>query len=339
MELENLIASLSLEEQEELYTVLSESLGYSSSVIRIDSEIDKDNPLVCPHCQSERVYGHGKYKGRNRYRCQSCKKTFNDYTGTAVSGIHDIEKFEKFIQMSIDSPSIRKVAKELNINIKTSFDWRHKLLSAFSKANGKKFSGIVECDDKQCDINEKGRRNLKRKAYKRPSDRKKKRGVSNDKVSIVVATDRENNPTMKFAKIGRIDQDSVKATIGDYVDLENILCSDSHPSIKAWANSIGIKHHTFVASKQHVKNKCYHVQHVNAIDNLYERWLKRFYGVATKYLSQYLNWFVLIRKLKNALNPVKEIVKSILKDKNSANLFRNIEENYLKLNIPQYYQT
>lgn len=339
MEITDILSNLSFEDRERLYNQLNNEFGTNSSPISIASEINTDNKITCPHCESSNIYGHGSYKGRKRYKCQECSKTFNDYTGTAISGIHDIEKFEKFIKMSTESPTIRKVASTLNINIKTSFDWRHKLLSSISKSNGDKFDGIVECDDKQLDINEKGRRNLKRKAYKRPSDRKKKRGVSNDKVSIMVATDRENNPTMKFAKIGRIDEDSVNKTIGDFIEMENILCSDSHPSIKLWAKNKGLEHHTFIASRQHVKNKCYHVQHVNSLDNLYERWVKPFYGVSTKYLPQYLNWFVLMRKIKKSLNPVKDIVKMILNERKTIKIFREIENNYLNLNIPQFYKT
>jgi transposase-like protein len=339
MEVTDILNNLSIKDRERLYTQLNKEFGIDSSAINIISEINTDKKITCPHCESSNIYGHGSYKGRKRYNCQECNKTFNDYTGTAISGIHDVEKFEKFIKMSVESPTIRKVASTLKINIKTSFDWRHKLLSSISKTNGNRFEGIVECDDKQLDINEKGRRNLKRKAYKRPSDRKKKRGVSNDKVSIMVATDRENNPTMKFAKIGRIDEDSVNNTIGDFIELENVLCSDSHPSIKLWAKNKGLEHHTFIASKQHVKNKCYHVQHVNSLDNLYERWVNRFCGVSTKYLPQYLNWFVLMRKIKDSLNPVKDIVKVLLNEHNTIAIFREIENNYLKLNIQQSYKT
>jgi len=339
MKRDNILNNLNTKERELLYYQLAKEFGSKLDLIDISSEIEKDKKISCPHCQSVEIYGHGSYKGRKRYQCQSCSKTFNDYTGTAISGIKEIKKFEKYLIMSLDSPSIRKVASSLNINIKTSFDWRHKLLSSLEKLNGSKFSGIVECDDKQLDINEKGRRNLEREAYKRPSDRKTKRGVSNDKISIMVATDRENNPTMKFAKIGRIDAVSVENTIGKFFEQENILCSDSHPSIKLWAKNKDIEHHTFVASKHHIKNKCYHVQHVNSMDSLYERWVKRFYGISTKYLTQYLNWFVLIRKLKKSINPIQDIVKTLLRETNAKSIFRNIENEYLKLNIPQYYKT
>jgi len=103
--------------------------------------------------------GHGTYKGRKRYKCKQCKKTFNDFTGTAISGIKKVEKFQEFLELTVESITIRKASKKLGVNMKTIFDWRHKLLSSIATMNGSSFSGIVECDDKQLDINEKGKRN------------------------------------------------------------------------------------------------------------------------------------------------------------------------------------
>ena len=200
----------------------------------------------------------------------------------------------------MESVTIRKAASKIGVNLKTILDWRHKLLSSLSVINGEGFSGIVECDDKQLDINNKGDRTLDRKSYKRPSDRQIKRGVSNDKISVMVA-DRNANPMMRIAKVGRIDTQSIQNTIGELVSPDNVICSDSHPSIIKWAKDDELEHHTFIASK-YVKDQCYHVQHVNSIDNLYERWVKPFYGVSTKYLSGYLNWFVFLQKIKKISN-------------------------------------
>jgi len=151
----------------------------------------------------------------------------------------------------------------------------------------------------------------------------------------MVATDRKGNPTMRVAKMGRIDVVSIEKTIGDLVNNENVLCSDAHPSIISWAKNKEFEHHTFVASREHVKNKCYHVQHVNSLDNLFERWIKPFYGVATKYLPQYLNWFVFLEKTKNMTNPTMEFAKVVVSNTNATKTFRNIENNYLELNVPQ----
>ena len=339
MKIQEIINDLTTSEKKQLYALLRKDMGVVPQLDKIRTELNKEQKNLCPHCQSEDIYGHGTYKGRKRYKCKQCKKTFNDFTGTAISGIKKVEKFQEYLELTIESLSIRKAAKKLDVNMKTIFDWRHKLLSSIASMNGISFSGIVECDDKQLDVNEKGSRNLNRKSFKRPSDRKTKRGVSNDKVSIMVATDRKGNPTMRIAKMGRIDAESIEKTIGNLISKDNALCSDSHPSIISWAENKELEHHTFVASKQHVKNKCYHVQHVNSLDNLYERWIKHFYGVATKYLSQYLNWFVFLEKTKKSENPIMEFARVIMSNTNAIKDFRAIENKYLELDVPHYFKT
>ncbi len=336
MDLKKIIKALSKEEKIELANLLANEQENSIELESIKSQINKEQKMVCPHCKSENIYGHGQYKGRKRYMCKNCDKTFNDFTGTAISCIKKSEKFLEYTELLTENVSIRKAAKKIGVNVKTIFDWRHKLLASLESQNGEMFSGIVECDDKQVNINNKGDRNLEREAYKRPSDRTTKRGISNDKVSIIVATDRNNKPTMKLAKIGRIDVESIDKTIGDYFRSDNILCSDSHPSIIAWAREKQLKHHTFNASKQHVKTKCYHVQHVNSMDNLYERWLMKFYGVATKYLKQYLNWFVFLEKTKKSIDPIRDLSKNIATNMSAISNYRTIEKNYRKLIHLQY---
>ncbi len=234
MDLQHIISELNEDQKKELAHLLNRDLNVPK-LNQLISDMNKYRPISCPHCQGSDIYGHGVYKSRKRYKCKSCAKTFNDLTGTAMDGIKKVNKFQDYLVLMIQSMSIRKASKKLGVNVKTIFDWRHKLLSCLSILNGEEFTGIVECDDKQLDINNKGSRDLQRKPYKRPSDRQTKRGVSNDKISIIVATDRNNNPLMRIAKIGRIDTGSIENTIGTLIKPENVLCSDSHPSIIKWA--------------------------------------------------------------------------------------------------------
>ena len=294
--------------------------------------------VECPNCDKSQVVGHGNYKGRSRFMCKSCNKSFNDYTGTAISGIKKVEQFQSYIKLVLESVTIRKAAKKLGLHTSTILDWRHKISSSLEQINGSKFIGIVECDDKLVNINEKGNKKLNRDSYKRPSDRKTKRGVSDDKISIIVATDRKGNPTMKVAKKGRIDTQSVEKSIGDLMSVENILCSDKHPSLICWAKENNLEHHTFL-SKHHIKNKIYHVQNVNSIDNLYERWIKPFYGVSTKYLGNYLNWFMFLQNVKNKTNQALELAEIILSNKKAKKTFKEIESMYQILINPQLTRT
>lgn len=335
MDLKQILLQLSKEEKTELAKLLAKDLKTNLELNQLKTAINEEHAIICPHCKSSNIHGHGNYKGRKRYMCISCKKTFNDFTGTAISCIKKTEEFQQYMELVVENASIRKAASKIGVNVKTIFDWRHKLLSSLSAMNGQSFSGIVECDDKQVDFNNKGDRNLKRKPFKRPSDRETKRGVSNDKISIMVATDRKGNPTMQVAKIGRIDAKSIEKTIGNLISSRNVLCSDAHPSIIAWAKEKQLEHHTFIASRQHVKDKCYHVQHVNSMDNLYERWIKRFYGVSTKYLNQYLNWFVFLEKVKKSDNPINDLARNVTLNMSAISNYRDIENNYENLLIPQ----
>jgi transposase-like protein len=339
MKLPELLNGLTQGERAELLRLLRKEFQGIPELSSIKTELNKERVLACPHCNSIEIYGHGLYKGRKRYQCMGCKKTFNDLTGTAISGIKKTDKFQEYLELVIESVTIRKAASRIGVSIKTIFDWRHKLLSSLPNFSGQGFSGIVECDDKQLDINSKGSQNLNRKPYKRPSDRNTKRGVSNDKVSIMVASDRKGNTTMQVAKIGRIDNESIERTIGDLVSKQNVLCSDSHPSIISWAKGKEIEHHTFVASKQHVKSKCYHVQHVNSLDNRYERWVKKFYGIATKYLDNYLNWFVFLEKAKKSVSPVNDLALAVASNINAISNYQSVDFRYEKLINLQYSET
>jgi transposase-like protein len=333
-----IVKQLTFSERAQFIELLND-YTHVDKIASVVTTVNQNRKIECPHCFGTDIYGHGEYRGRSRYKCKTCNKTFNDNTGTAISGIKKVNEFQSYLDLLINSVSIRKAAKKLDLNISTVFTWRHKLLSALSVKNGSLFTGIVECDDKQLDISEKGNRKLERKSYKRPSDRNKKRGVSNDKISVMVATDRANNITMKVAKQGRLDVKSIDGSIGNYIQKSNILCSDSHQSIISWASSRGLEHHTFMASKQHVKNKCFHIQYVNSVDNRFERWQKQFYGVATKYLQNYLNWFVFLEKMKNSYDKYSELIKTVFENIHTISSFRKIQAQYENLSILQYYKT
>ena len=84
-----------------------------------------------------------------------------------------------------------------------------------------------------------------------------------------------------------------------------------------------------------MKSKCYHVQHVNSIDNRYERWIKGFYGVATKYLENYLNCFVFLEKVKKSITPITDLAKVVVSNIGAINNYHSVENKYEKLMYPQ----
>jgi transposase-like protein len=135
MDLKQLVDKLSTDEREELLGLLELEINVPKFA-HLPLAPHKDEAVRCPHCSGQDIYGHGTYKGRRRYRCKSCKKSFNDFTGTAVSGIKKTEKFEEYLNLMVESLIIRKASACLGVNMKTVFDWRHKILSSLSALNG-----------------------------------------------------------------------------------------------------------------------------------------------------------------------------------------------------------
>lgn len=87
------------------------------------------------HFKNTDIYAHGIYKGRKRYKCKVFNKTFSDFTGTTISEIKKTNEFQQYINLVVDSVSIRKASSEIGVDMKTIFDWRHELLSSRTSTN------------------------------------------------------------------------------------------------------------------------------------------------------------------------------------------------------------
>jgi transposase-like protein len=81
-----------------------------------------------------------------RFKCTDCGRTFTEYTGTWLDGIHKKSLAEPYMSLMIEQYSLDKIVKLLSINKKTAFDWRHKILSSLEQDKGSEVEGVVESD-------------------------------------------------------------------------------------------------------------------------------------------------------------------------------------------------
>jgi hypothetical protein len=74
--------------------------------------------------------------------------------------------------------------------------------------------------------------------------------------------------------------------------------------LKGAAHQIGIAHRALNLSKGvRVLAGVYHLQNVNAYDSRLKNWIRRFNGVATKYLENYLGWRRELEYFGEKINP------------------------------------
>ncbi len=100
---------------------------------RCGHRADKRLP-PCPHCRASTVIRYGKNRGRQRYRCRACGRTFNAFTGTFLARLrHKRERILFERQEMPRSTPLRQSAARLGISVATAFRWRHAVLAAWSR--------------------------------------------------------------------------------------------------------------------------------------------------------------------------------------------------------------
>jgi transposase-like protein len=83
-------------------------------------------------------------------------------TGAVTAHLKKKELLKVYIPNMLEGYSLDKCAKLTGISEQTSFDWRHKILTALGKFQKEQMlSGNCETDDVFIDFSEKGNQNLK----------------------------------------------------------------------------------------------------------------------------------------------------------------------------------
>ena len=288
-------------EQEQLIKRINLNLDDSpnsvAQLIEVRRGHQEKEKFTCPHCSSEEIVGHGNYMGRKRYKCKSCKKTFNDLTGTSVSCIHKKEEWKSYLQCIANNLTLREAAKQVGVSFRTSFLWRHKIIGAFKDVGCTKLEGIIEGDETFFLYSEKGNKTIEGRSARKRGGKASKAGINDEHVAVLVSTDRNKQPIIEVACRGRITTNQIEDCLGKWIgENATVLCSDSHRSYERFAKDKQLKHVKINASKgQHVKDKVYHIQNINNIHHLLKDWIKQFNGVSSGYLQNYMNWFRVLR--------------------------------------------
>lgn len=231
------------------------------------------NGLSCPACESRFYTKNGKEKGNQRYRCSKCGKHFRNTTGYTIHHLHLKPKIQAYIDCMHQGLSLRKTAVKIGVSLQTAFRWRHRFLAAMHKH--------------QAPFQSKKRILA---PYKLPFSNKGKSGSKKNQRSTI--------------SILQIDSTTGQIAI-------NLLRKYGH---NAWEVASTINGHTshlpsrqipkILQSPEPLRNTAQpqFLQAQNIREQI-DRWLAKFRGVATKYLENYWNWFMLVSQLQLKHSP------------------------------------
>ncbi|HRR51991.1 MAG TPA: IS1595 family transposase [Bacteroidales bacterium] len=244
---------------------------------------------ICPRCRCEYVTKAGVHNGRQVYKCKNCKYQFRETAKSLVYHLHKYPLILDYLKCMLEGKSLRACAREVGISLPTSFRWRHKILSAIQGLEGGiNFSGITEADELLLQYSEKGRR------YKSPEEKEQAIKTIHPNVAVLVMTDREGNLLFKHTGENRVQNSQIKEELKRRVSENNLICFKPNDEFKqAVMESPGKK-----VIVRH-KTKGLAIYSVNVAEKKITNflvWMMRFRGVATKYLQNYLMWFVVMNK-------------------------------------------
>ena len=271
--------------------------------------------IRCPHCFSQDYVLNGTYQTQDdriqRYKCKQCGKIFSSLQKTLVSGSSfSFRQWIKFIDCLYNGYTIKQIAKSCDISEHTAHENRVRLFYALKLLNDKvKLQGNVVLDETYLPVSYKGNHSkqedfvMPREANERGGENHQA-GISKNLVCIICAVDDCGNSVAKVAGTGNTSAQKLKFVMKEHLT-ESVVClySDKSPAIRKFADicNLQIKQEKLLRKGvKKVENVPYnkdtfivnrYLQVVNSYHSRLKRFLNRFSGISTKYLSGYLYLF------------------------------------------------
>ena len=287
-----LVERLSDEQQGALGRALASASGEPEAVRLLEGAFAA--APRCPHCAATKLQRWGQASGLRRYRCKSCRKSFNALTGTSLARLRKKACWLRYGEALATGMSLAKAAAHCGVHLTTSFRWRHRFLRA-PAATREALGGVVEADETFFRRSHKGSRRWRRgdappgRRPHRRGQRAGKRGLSAEQVPALIARDRAGHTA--DAVLPDLGAAAIGAALGPVVAGDAVLCSDGAKAYATFAAERGIRHEPInVAAGVRVRDGAFHIQNVNAYHGRLKGWMGRFNGVATRYLPTYLGW-------------------------------------------------
>jgi transposase-like protein len=264
----------------------------------------------CPHCDNRDLVHWGQASDLPRYRCKACRRTFNALTKTPLANLRMKEKWTAQTEALIDGVSIAKAAQRCGVHYTTAFRWRHRFLASLAGDKPKALAGIVEGDETFILESFKGKRSAMPRKSRKRGGKSAKRGLSAEQIPVIVARDRQGATT--DAVLPKLNRVSIAAALGGIVTPANEFCCDGGTAIVAFARRAAIPTHILpVPGKPNPQAPDFHINNVNAYHARLKEWLRRFHGVATKNLANYLGWRRTLERLGHNVMPNDLILGAI----------------------------
>lgn len=245
--------------------------------------------IDCPHCTSTKIIKHGKEKGQQRYKCKVCHKTFRNTTLTPMHYLHKKGKVQIYLEALKKSLSVRKAASYAKISKNTSFAWRHKFLCSLSA------QPIIAYNENICEA--------AIISHQYSAKGRKKEPEKNTQSSKTLIISHAGQISLQRLNNQQPTKDSIR-TLTE-ICKNNYIIPAPHKTFSTCLKK------TDTLRITQSKKLCSTVKlRMQKNEKKLNSWMKRFNGVATKYLQQYLKWYSTILNYTELQSSVHIFFKS-----------------------------
>ena len=262
---------------------------------------------LCPRCGDSRVAKNGSFRLRSgervqRYLCRACGRTFSPLTGKPAYRLRKRAEWNAMVHLLQTELPLRQTASRLSISLSTAFRWRHRALAYLNRRVCAPLGGDVSVRFFRVKYSEKGSRicngpgswgywNIARRGPEpewRPRPRMATSGkrrfrllIEGRPVGVMVAQN-EGGCELCILGQGRTTPELFGRGLAQLVKPGSQVFSFGgfRHDFEEACEALGLAHHDGHPSPDRVR-----------VAPLPGSWLRRFKGVATRYLAHYLAWF------------------------------------------------
>lgn len=274
----------------------------------------------CPFCHKEHFRKNGKVRGRQRYQCLECGRTFGDKEKPVWSGTKKgVSDWKTFIEATLEGDSLAAAAERVGISKTTAFFWRHKIYRAlYTEGQGSAvLDAKVQADEKFVPLNFKGNELSARNLGMKPKKAKEKttcaayRGVGNahkrggschirglsseDQVCVPAAIDQSGKSWGKATNMGVPSSTDLVDVYDGHLSGDAVLVTDKSTASRKYAEDHQIPILQLKGETEGRSGKD-NLQMVNNLHSQVERELSRCHGVSTKYIDDYMQFVAFKRE-------------------------------------------
>lgn len=283
-------------------TDIDRIIHFVLTIVSVNQQLP-DRPS-CPYCGGTPVIKYGHIRGKQRFLCHGCGRTFMHSTNTLMAQSHNQQSvWADFIRDTLCVESLNHSAEKFGFSHQTAFNMRHKVLMALQDLLEKEpvvLEGIAEFDETFVLDCYKGARvpeEAGRKARKHGA-RAAKRGISGEYIAICTGVQRDGGVIAETINRAKPSSEELSSIFRGHIAGDTLVLTDGLRSYNILESLASCA----VIDVNHEENKrMFHLNTVNSLHSFIKDAYNHYRGVATKYINRYNALFSVVFRCADGL--------------------------------------